>query len=195
MHTRKSLVVGFVSLFVLLWGILIAVEAGDNWTHYRLGQKYLKEKKYDMAANNFNYYLRNADLHARMAGIAHFGLGLLYEDMGETRKAISEYNMAINKDIHPDISVKVKAYMNLGAIFMRRQEYEEAISSYSKAIEGDHTNGLAHYYLGMAFLKTGRYDLAEKESIEAHKLGVPLTALSERLEKRNKDESKGDSGE
>ena len=36
---------------------------------------------------------------------------------------MKEYLLAIKNDLNPDYSVKGKAYMNLGAIYMKRKDY------------------------------------------------------------------------
>lgn len=81
MYLRKSCKIVFISILVNLmfftWVFEVSAEVADNRNHWKRGLEYLKEKNYQSAENNFNYYLRNASTRARMAGVAHFGLGLL----------------------------------------------------------------------------------------------------------------------
>jgi tetratricopeptide (TPR) repeat protein len=174
----------FTSIFPAPIGVV------DNWSHFRNGQKFLKKKNYSAAENNFRYYLRHPAVHKYMIGVAHFGLGLLYQDLKRDDLAVKEYNLAIKNDVHPDVSVKDKALMNLGSIHMKRKHYEEAISVYSQAIKHNKRNGLAYYYLGLASLKVGNYEEALDASEKARKLGVPFDELSKRLKQYKKHEAK-----
>jgi tetratricopeptide (TPR) repeat protein len=198
-YYNKSYKIVFISLLVNLtiftWLFESPFGAGDNWAHFRNGQMFLKQKNYSAAENNFNYYLRNANMHARMAGVAHFGLGLLYQDMGQEHRAVKEYSLAVKNDLHPDYSIKDKAFMNLGAIYMKRKDYKDAIYAYSKAVEHNQNNGFAHYYLGLAFFKSGSYEKAEEESVKAKNLGVSFTFLSEQLNELKKSSAKKHSKE
>jgi tetratricopeptide (TPR) repeat protein len=197
-YFKKSYKIIFISLLINLsicaWLFESPFGAGDNWAHFRNGQKYLQEKNYSAAKGNFRYYLTNSKMHARMAGVAHFGLGLVYQDMQIYDKAIQHYILAIKNDLHPNVSVKGKSFMNLGSIYMKRKDYDDAIDAYSRAVNHNDKNGLAHYYLGLSYFKTGRYKEAQVESEKATKLGVPFTGLSDNLKKRNKSESKTKSG-
>jgi tetratricopeptide (TPR) repeat protein len=172
------------------WIFEVTAEVADNWSHWKRGRQYLKEKNYPAAKDNFNYYLKNAGMHPGMVGIGYFGLGLVYQDMGKNDKAVKEYILATQNDVHAEFSVSDKAFVNLGAIYMKRKDYKDAIYAYSKAVDHNQKNGLAHYYLGLAFFKSGNYEKAEEESGKAKNLGVSFTFLSEQLNKLKKDAAK-----
>jgi tetratricopeptide (TPR) repeat protein len=91
--------------------------------------------------------------------------------------------MAVKNDLHSTVKITSKAYINIGTIYMRNKAYQDAIEAYSKAVESDQNNGLAHYYLGLAYLRAGEYEKAEQESEEAKRLGITFTALSDKLSK------------
>jgi tetratricopeptide (TPR) repeat protein len=165
---------------------------GDNWTHYQNGLRFLKQGKYGEALGNFNYYLYQPEMHRRMFGVAFFGRGLLFQTQGNDTQALQEFKKAVENDLHPEVKISDKAYMNIGTIFMKRKLYQDAVYAYLKALENNPGNGLAHYYLGLAHFKMGNYERAEKASREARRLGVTLTALSDELAKKGfkTDESK-----
>ncbi len=156
---------------------------GDNWAHFENGMKYMKSGDFSRAFDNFTYYLHQPEMHKRMFGVAYFGRALLYESKKNYGKAVVEYRLAIQNDLHPTVKISEKAYMNLGTIYMGRKDYQEAIRAYANAVESNRQNGFAHYYLGLAYLRAGEYEKAEKESEEAKKLGVTFTALSDKLNK------------
>jgi tetratricopeptide (TPR) repeat protein len=156
---------------------------GDNWTHFENGMKWMKRGDFSRAFGNFSYYLHQPEMHRRMFGVAYFGRGLLYESKKNYGKALVEYRLAIENDLHPTVQISDKAYTNIGTIYMGRKEYQDAIRAYASAVEINRQNGLAHYYLGLAYLRAGNYEKAEKESEEAKRLGVTFTALSDGLNK------------
>jgi len=122
-------------------------------------------------------------MHRRMFGVAYFGRGLIFERNKNYGQALVEYRLAIQNDLHPTVQISDKAYTNIGTIYMGRKEYQDAIRAYASAVEINAQNGLAHYYLGLAYLRAGEYEQAEKESEEAKRLGVTFTALSDELNK------------
>lgn len=155
----------------------------DNWYHYEQGMRMIAAKNWDQAQKEFTYYLKLPEIHRHMFGVAHFGRGLLFQTMEQYDKAIAEFRLAIENDFHPEFSVSGAAYTNIGNIYFKRKSYKDAIAAYIKALEKNPGDGLAHYFLCLYFVRTGEYDMAEKESEEAKKLGVPFTALSVELNK------------
>ncbi|KAF0221846.1 MAG: Tetratricopeptide repeat [Geobacteraceae bacterium] len=183
--------IGIVQLFVFLTGTSVFAwnkmpydghdlsREGDNWYHYEQGMRMVDARNWEQADNEFRYYLDHGAMHRRMWGIAYYGFAVMSQKKGETNQALEYYKLAIVEDKHPTVSVADKVYQNLGAIYLKRKEYKSAIENYLKAIGKDPKSGLSHYYLGMAYLKSGDLVNAEKEDLEAKKLGVNFTALAE----------------
>jgi tetratricopeptide (TPR) repeat protein len=155
----------------------------DNWYHYEQGGRMIAAKNWNQAQREFSYYLHHPEMHRHMFGVAHFGLGLMYQAMGKYDSAIAEFKMAIENDLHPDVKVSGQAYLNIGAIYFRQKDYPDAADAYSNAVKISPQSGTAHYWLGMSYLRTGEIENAEKEADAAKKLGIPFTALSEDLAK------------
>lgn len=162
----------------------------DNWYHYEQGMRQIAAKNYKQAQKEFNYYIEHPEMHSHMFGVAYFGRGLMFETLGNDGQAITEYRMAIKNDLHPTVEISYKAYINIGTIYMRNKVYQDAINAYSKAVKSSPKNGLAHYYLGLAYLRAGEYEKAEQESEEAKRLGITFTALSDKLSKMKNNPSK-----
>ena len=181
-NMRKiNVVVIYLFLLLVLTYLGTNVSAGDNWYHYEQGIRLINAKSWEQAQKNFDYYLNHPEMHRQMFGVAHLGKGLMFQAMGRYDRAFSEFQMAIENDLHPEVKISDKAYMNIGNIYFKNKAYQDAIQAYLKTIKIDHRNGLAHYYLGMSYLRNGEYEKAEKEAAEAKRLGVPFTALLEEL--------------
>lgn len=167
----------------------------DNWGHYERGLQFINQKDFRMAEQEFNFYLAPANVGVlrHMSGIAYFGRGLLYQSMGRPEMAMEEYQNAIRNDRHPDYKVTDKAWMNIGTIQIKLKNYKEAQSAYEKAVEIDPKNGQAQYYLGLAALRAGNIELAEKQAAEAKKLGITYVGLEEDIAERKKNPGAGKS--
>ena len=182
-----------VALLILLCALFIAKSVfgiGDNWYHYQQGMKLIEARDWQQAYNNFTYYLNQPEMHQRMFGIAYYGRGLLFQAMEQYDKAITEFNLAIENDIHPEYPVAGNAYVNIGNIYFKKKSYKDAITAYTKALEKNPNDGLAHYFLGLSLLRTGEYDKAKEEAETAKKLGVPFTAITDGLNKVKDNPSK-----
>jgi tetratricopeptide (TPR) repeat protein len=85
----------------------------------------------------------------------YFNRGVDASQKGEYKRAISDYNKAI--EINPDFVV---AYLNRGYSQSRMGEYEKAISDYTKAIELNPRYAIAYYNRGFVYRRMGGYDRA-----------------------------------
>ncbi|RNC67206.1 MAG: tetratricopeptide repeat protein [Desulfuromonadales bacterium] len=188
--SKRMILVALVITLMLHAGAIFAEEGVDNWYHYEQGMRMLQVKNYQQAEKEFRYYQNHPEYHRHMFGVSHFGLGLMQQSMGRNDLAIEEFKLAIENDLHPVQKVSDSSYINIGAIYLKRKAYQDAITTYSKAIEINPKNGVAHYYLGVAYLRTGEYEKAEKEGAEAKKLGVPFTGIDDELAERKKSSSK-----
>jgi len=81
--------------------------------------------------------------------------GIDYSQQGEYKKAVSDYNKAI--EIDPGFVV---AYLNRGFTHSKMGEYEQAISDYTKAIELNPRYAIAYRNRGFVYRKIGENDKA-----------------------------------
>ena len=179
----KSLILAVIMVLLFFTQVCSGEYHLDNWSHYEQGMRMISVKNWEQAQREFNYYLNHPEMHRHMFGVAHLGKGLMYQSMGKYDLAITEFRMAIENDLHPDTKVSESAYMNLGALYLRSKSYADAVEAYAKIVQKNPKNGLAHYYLGLSYLRKGDYQNAEKEGEIAKTLGVEFTALQEDLAK------------
>src|SRR3989338_9058414 len=91
-----------------------------NWYHYKQGMKMVAVKNWDQAQKEFNYYLNHPEMHRDMFGVAHFGRGLMFQEMGNYNIAIEEFKKAVQEDTHAEVKISDKAYMNIGTIYIKK---------------------------------------------------------------------------
>ena len=88
---------------------------------------------------------------------ARFGYGLLLARIGRTEEAIRHLEMAWTQDTsNPSIQ------KDLGRVYCLNGQYEEALAVLEPALRTGSYDFEGHYYLGLAQLKSGRLEDAEK---------------------------------
>jgi tetratricopeptide (TPR) repeat protein len=97
----------------------------------------------------------------------HFNRGFVYGELGEYRKAIQEYDKAIQLDLN-----YASAYQNRGIAYDELGEYQRAIKDYDKAIQLDPNDGDAYYTRGNAYVRLGEWVLATQDYDKACSLGT-----------------------
>ena len=90
----------------------------------------------------------------------HNNIGATYVEMGRTDDALAEFDIVLRDPMYQH---KEKAHYNVGNILAAREEYEEAIAQYRKAVAIQPQYLRAHYKLGMALRELGRDDEARRE--------------------------------
>lgn len=103
------------------------------------------------------------ELYPNDAG-AHFNLGIALGALGSGDE-IAEYQRALAID--PDLTT---AYLNLGAAYYAKGQYEEAIAMYRRGIEANPLIAALHYSLGVALQQQGNKEEAERELLLARKI-------------------------
>jgi len=89
----------------------------------------------------------------------YFHAMALWKENGKpSRQVVDLLNRAVTLD--PKCS---DAYLQLGNVSASRNEYEDAIGFYQKAIDADSRLSEAHYRLGVAYTRVGERDKAARE--------------------------------
>lgn len=127
---------------------------------------------------SLEYYLKALPLIESSEENRYFNSSLCYIDIADTYSAMGNFEESINalhkaKDFlkntkNNSYPLNVEILSSLGKYYYKRQEYMTSIKYFNKAIIDwrpfygqRHPNiGLAHYYIGKAYLKIGDNDLA-----------------------------------
>ncbi|OGW54022.1 MAG: hypothetical protein A2Y81_09960 [Nitrospirae bacterium RBG_13_43_8] len=93
----------------------------------------------------------------------HLNLGVTYENQGELKDALKEYKEASRK-----LPV---AYLYMGNVYLRKNDYDEAERHYKKAIKKDPANADAYNNLAwLYYTERIRLDEAERLALKAQEL-------------------------
>jgi len=98
-------------------------------------------------------------------------------NLGETQKALEEYQKVI--DVFSDPEILKVAWNNKGLVFASLKKYEEAIICYEKALESDPSLKESHYNKGRALSVLGRFP----EAIESYEKAIELDENYEEAKK------------
>jgi len=155
---------------------------------------------YGNTAEAVNWWLKCLERNPKRADVYH-GLGTVAMRKGEYQKAeeywrkaqgidpnlpgvwgrYAEALMAMGKldvalaALHKEIRISPRApanYLLLGKIHLEREEYEEAIAAYTKAVQSGYRQSSAYYGLATASTRLGRTDQAARYMEQFTKLRV-----------------------
>ena len=101
--------------------------------------------------------------------IAHYNLGVGYDERGRLDEAISEYAQTLI--INPNY---VMAHLNLGIALRKKGMLDEAISEYKKVLAIKPNHPKAHNNLSVAYYYKGNYKLAILHCDKALELNCPV---------------------
>jgi tetratricopeptide (TPR) repeat protein len=188
----------FVSRSGLLAGVLLAVIAGPvsaqgyyNEAHdYYQGQvegkvkvtelhlppcqRYLSERDYFHAFSDCLFILKIFPNHP-------YVLSLMAQICERWNSPKCQFDDFFEKavSINPGASA---TYLVGGIHLHRTHQYAQAIQSFKQALEINPNSQNAHYDLGLTYLETKQFELANQHAQRAYGLGAPLPGLRKRLE-------------
>ncbi len=87
--------------------------------------------------------------------MAHYNLGIVLNDRGDTDSAIAHYQQAIQ--LRPNYA---EAHYNLGRLVAQKGQLDDAVIHYETALEIDPADAEAHNNLGVTLFASGRVDEA-----------------------------------
>jgi len=156
-----------------------------------LGQALHKKGQFDEAIENYNKaleLLKNVDNESESYRIIN-NLGQAALEKGDVDTALEKFNEALatfESLTREEYPYKGTIINNIGACYFRKQEFQQAIEHYQKALDinlavyGDekhHTTAVRFNNLANAFAKTGEYEKALTHLHQA--IDIDLDALGE----------------
>lgn len=112
-----------------------------------LGVDYLSMQRWDDAISQFTQVCD--DIFYQNQAAAHINLGLAHMGKGDYPKALS-----IFRTIVAEYPRDPRGRLNLGKVYFALEKYDLAIGEYKRALELNGDYALAHYNLGLVYLKT-----------------------------------------
>ena len=139
--------------------------------HYNLGTAYLNEKQYTEAIAAFQKAIA---LDADFAE-AHGQLGLAYLELDrfDEAGAAAKEALRLNPNYQPALKLLdelKQEHYDSGLAFLTEEGYDGAIAAFKAAIDIDMGFIEAHHALGLAYLGTGKLDMAKQMAEAALKL-------------------------
>jgi len=139
----------------------------DAQAHYLLGEGYGNKGRYADMNREFEASLaigptfqEKITFTREKLWVQRFNAGVKAFNDGNVEKAIEEFDTAIVIDSH-----KPEAYANLGASYVRKEDYEKAKEAYTKLVEINPKDTKALSMLGQLYSTTKEYEKA-KEAYE-----------------------------
>lgn len=142
--------------------------------HVRPGQEHFQGRRYELAFNEARFILKLFPNHPQ-------GLVLLARICEQWRSS----RCGVEEAFQTAIAVNPKAsgtYTTQGIYLHRKQRYADAIESFKQALELDPNSLNANYSIGLAYLETKQYALANQHAQRAYALGAPFPALRTKLQ-------------
>lgn len=142
-------------------------------SHFCLGVSYTKSGEFKLALTELNNAVSVATNKKDLAAAASY-LGITYNDMGETEKAVIEYNrqLVINRELNDPRGI-ASALSNIAGTYQDKLQHDKALQYYQESLEINPSElGKATTYNNIASLlrEQQKYDEAEKYQLESIKL-------------------------
>ncbi|HEX8687578.1 MAG TPA: tetratricopeptide repeat protein, partial [Pyrinomonadaceae bacterium] len=144
--------------FILLAALLFAPAASAQKTpeadrQAQKGAEYLSKKDWRRAAESYQKAVRADARHVE----ANYGLGVALMNLGQSADALAAFSNVLAARPNPRAR---EALVNTGAIHLALQHYKEAADALEQAAPLGDIGPTGHYFLGKAYMQSGRDDKA-----------------------------------
>ena len=125
-NLRSKLIVIILSVLILSVSCGKREKAFSAREHFDHGAKYFKEKSFAQAGLEFQKVLEKYP-ESKWADNAQFGLGLIYEELGEYQKAVEELGKVVTN--YPKGDKASNALFGIGEIYEKKLKNEPSKAS------------------------------------------------------------------
>nr|WP_246723019.1 tetratricopeptide repeat protein [Aliikangiella sp. G2MR2-5] len=154
----------------------LGVDSSNSDSHSGLAKAYYEQGKYKLAIES----LEKSKSLGDDSSYNYFLGGMIYDEVGEFDKAITEYQVVLERD--PDYSW---ARNNLGWTYLKDSQLEKAISLFKQAIESGRESLHLFNNLGLAYYLIGDYEKSIASLTRAVELDDENPAISQAYIGRN----------
>ncbi len=151
------------SLVLVALAATVAITGCAQNPHLSGGRLYRSQKVYDKALRELELAVQQEPQNP----LAHLELGMVYAEIGETKKAGAEFDKAVELDpkMQKDVEANRRHYwvehFNAGIRLSNEEKnFEEAAKEFEKAIDLDPQDARAYTNLAFCLRKIGRQDEA-----------------------------------
>jgi superkiller protein 3 len=156
----------------------VEIDAKNPEAWYFLGRAYYTKSRLPEAKAAFERALELRPNDAR----AENNLGLVLESEARPSEAIEAYKKAIAWQQKSEVRSE-QPYLNLGGLLVDQDRTEEALPILEEAVRLAPANSVCRTKLGIAFLRTSRFDKAQIQLEEAAKIDPENAAIHFQLGK------------
>lgn len=133
----------------------LAVTQNNPIAELNFGEALVERGQSDLAQTHF---LRAAQFAPDM-GLPHYDLGTLLQNQGRLNEAMAEYQQALPRLSDP--LGLAQLHNNLGAIYLQRHQYPQAMAEFDSAIQLHPEEANSFMGKGLIFFQTGEYPAAQ----------------------------------
>jgi tetratricopeptide (TPR) repeat protein len=141
--------------------------------HLSQGIKQMRDRQPHSAWNDFDFILRYFPNHPHALML----MGSLCEVWRDPKCNMASY---LDKAVRLTPG-NAGIYLTQGVYLQKRGKLEDAIASYKKSLELNPNSANAHYDIGLAYVATKQYALANEHAQQAYALGMTLPGLQNKL--------------
>ncbi|MEK6409205.1 MAG: TonB family protein [Acidobacteriota bacterium] len=156
----------------------LAAEPNSAQLHQKLGDLFNADRQHEKAIEEYNQALSLGGDSAQV----FFGLGEAYQTAGRFGEAIEVYKRGLPLNSLPGFAEMIN--MRLGEAYLKQDRNEDALQAFKQAVTASPDSPLAHYQLGLTYLKIGDKQSALNEYMILKDLNEQMAeALHRSLEK------------
>lgn len=155
------------SMAICTYKKALTVDSTDVEIKNFLGTLYYRNKDYDNSITMLNQVIQDGDPKSKIYSEALLTIAYAYDLSGDSEKALSTYQSALEKD-----PANKDLWFNMARLLFMQEKYEEAIESFKKVLEYDAEDFDSYMNIGNALLKLEKFD----ESIPYYEKATQLKA-------------------